>query len=72
MNGVDTGFTSSGSQSMGGGVSLFAGHTERLPYSANRSRDFYLVRVRMRHDCLMLSIPFLFSCTAYAAQQVCA
>jgi hypothetical protein len=33
---------------------------------------FELVRVRTRHDCLMLSLPFHFSCTAYAAQEVCA
>jgi len=31
-----------------------------------------LVRVPTGHDCLMLSFPFHFSCTAYAAQEVCA
>jgi hypothetical protein len=36
------------------------------------SGTFELVRVRTRHDCLMLSFHFHFSCTAYAAQEVCA
>jgi len=35
------------------------------------SGTFESVRVRTRHDCLMLSFPFRFSCTAYAAQGVC-
>jgi hypothetical protein len=34
------------------------------------SGTFEFVRVRTRHDCLMLSFPF--SCTVYAAQEVCA
>jgi len=36
------------------------------------SRTFELVPVCTRDDCLMLSFPFRFSCTAYAAQEVCA
>jgi hypothetical protein len=36
INGVGTGFTTSGLQSSGGGVSPCAGSTERLPYGANR------------------------------------
>jgi hypothetical protein len=36
INGVGTGFTTSGSQSMGGGVSPCTGSTERLPYGANQ------------------------------------
>jgi len=35
------------------------------------SGTFEFVRVRTRHDCLMLSFPLYFSCTAYAAQEVC-
>jgi len=31
LNGISTGFTTSRSQSMGGGVSLFTGSTERSP-----------------------------------------
>jgi len=45
------------------------GHPERLLIG---SGTFELVRVRTRHDCLMLSFPFLFSYTVYAAQEVCA
>jgi len=35
MNGVGMGYTTSRPQAMGGGVSPFAGCTERLPYGAN-------------------------------------
>ena len=34
------------------------------------SGTFELVRVRTRHDCIMLSFPFPVSCTVYAAQEV--
>jgi len=36
INGIGTGFTTCGSQSMGGGVSPFAGSAERLPYCAKQ------------------------------------
>ena len=37
------------------------------------SGTFEFVRVRTRHDCLMLSfLSFLLSCTVYAALEVCA
>jgi len=73
INGVGTGFTTSGSQSMGGGVSPCARSAERSPCAVLiGSGTFQLVRVRTRHDCLMLSFPFHFSCKAYAAQEVCA
>jgi hypothetical protein len=36
INGIGTGFTPSGSQAMGGGVSPYFGSNERLPYGATR------------------------------------
>jgi len=42
MHRVGMGFTTSGSQSMGGGVSRWTGSTKSLPYCANRCRDFWV------------------------------
>jgi len=72
INAVNTGFTTCRFQSMGGGVSPCAGSAERSPWVvAIRNSTFQFVRVCTRHDCLMLSFPFHFSCMAYAAREVC-
>jgi len=60
INDFGTGFTTSGSQSMGGGVSPGAGYAARAPWAGLiGSWTFEFVRVRMRYDCAMLSFPFL-------------
>jgi len=60
INGVSTGFATSGSQSMGGAISPCAVSVQRSPWAVLiGSATFECVRVRTQQDCLMLSFPFL-------------
>jgi len=75
INGVGTGFTSSGYQSMGGGVSLFTGSTERSPGAVLIGCGTYgFVQLRTWKGFLIDSFSFLSFPTlvrGYAAQEVC-
>jgi len=54
-------FTTSGDKSSGGGVSLWAGSAERLPYGTDRLWDLWvrtIAYVERLFDCF-LSFPFL-------------
>jgi len=52
INGVCTGFTTSGSQSMGGGVFLCAGSAERSPWAVQIGcGTYWFVRLRTSNDC---------------------
>jgi len=75
INGVGTGFTTSGSQSMGGGVSPCGRSTERSPCAVllGCGTDGF-VRLCTWNGCLIASFPFLSFPTlvqVYAAQEVC-
>jgi len=74
INGVGTGFTTSGSQSMGGGVSPCTGSTERSPWAVLIGCGTYgFVRLRTWNGCLIASFHFFPSTFVrdYAVQEVC-
>jgi len=67
INGVGTGFTTSGSQSMGGEVSPCAGSAERLPLSCtDRLWDLWvctIAYVERLFDCFLSISSLSYSCT---------